>query len=193
MHEARDVPRLHVGMTIERSNILFTRIKSKVGTPKPPLPATAQTAPRTQLAVHLTTDRTSYRLTDNIQLDVARENAGTSGLFIYRRWEWGISKIRVFDSKGNELKDVAYPIDDPPPLRAADFILLEPGQLFATRVERRMNEFVKRPGEYEFVVEYIPYLSDDLARKYIERTDIPFWSRQRGAVRSNRIKIGITR
>jgi len=84
-----------------------------------------------------------------------------------------------------------YPTDDPPPLTASDFVLLQPGQIFATRIERRVNDFVKSPGEYELVVEYSPYLSDDLARKYIKGTEIPFWSKRRGTVTSNRIKIRI--
>lgn len=147
------------------------------------------------LSVKVTTDRTSYRLSDEIRLEIARRNVGTSGLFIYSRWEWGISKIRVFDSKGNEVRDAMYPlpVDDPPPLTAADFVLLQPGQSSATRIERRVSELVKsHPGEYELVVEYVPYLSDHLARRYIKQPDIPFWSEQRGTVTSNRIKIRIT-
>ncbi len=153
----------------------------------------SQNAPKTQLSVRLTSDRASYSLRDDIQLEVVRENTGDGRVFISRRWEWGtISKIRVFDSKGNEITDVLWPIDDPPSLTSTDFILLRPGDFLGTKLKKTVKEFVKNPGDYEFFVEYRSYLSEDLARKYILQRDVPFWSRERNTVTSNRIKLRIT-
>ena len=153
----------------------------------------SQSAPKTQLGVRLTSYRVSYSLRDDVQLEVVRENTGDGRVFIYRRWEWGtISKIRVFDSKGNEITDVLWPIDDPPPLTSTDFILLKPGDFLGTKLKKSVKEFVKNPGDYEFFVEYRSYLPEDLARKYIPQRDIPFWSRERKTVTSNRIKLRIT-
>ena len=42
-----------------------------------------------------------------------------------------------------------------------------------------VRDFVKSPGDYEFLVEYRTYLSDDLAREYVPRRDAVFWSRER--------------
>lgn len=153
----------------------------------------AQDAPKAQLSVRLTSDRVSCSLRGDVQLEVARENTGSGRVFIYRRWEWGaISKIRVFDSKGDEITDVLWPIDDPPPLASTDFILLNPGEFQLTQLKMSVKQFVKSPGEYEFLVEYRSYLSEGLARKYIPRRDVPFWSRERSTVTSNRIKLRIT-
>ena len=76
------------------------------------------------LTVRLTSDKESYSLRETLQLKIVRENTGNCTLAIHRRWEWGaFSKIRVFDSKGSENKDVLYGIDDPPPLRSVDFLV----------------------------------------------------------------------
>ena len=143
------------------------------------------------LTVRLTSDKALYCLADTIQLRIARENTGESEVFIHKLWNWGISKIRVFDSAGTELGAVMYPTDDPPPIATSDFILLHAGKSFDTRIERRMTDLVQGPGEYELLVEYSQYLTDSLARKYIKQPGIPFWSKERGPVTSNRIKIRI--
>jgi hypothetical protein len=153
----------------------------------------AQDASKPQLSVRLTSDRVSCSLRGNLQLEVVRENTGNASMFIYRRWEWGtFSKIRVFDSKGSEIKDVLWGIDDPPPLASSDFILLNPGEFLGTQLKVSATQFVKSPGDYEFLVEYRSYLSDDLARKHIQRRDVPFWSRERSKLTSNKIKLRIT-
>jgi hypothetical protein len=153
----------------------------------------SQNAPKTQLTVRLTTDRVSYSLRDDVQFEIVRENTGDGKVFIYRRWEWGtISKIRVFDSKGKEIIEVLWPIDDPPALTSTDFILLKSGDFLGTKLKMSVKQFVKSPGDYEFFVEYRSYLPEDLARKYIPQRGVPFWSRERKTVTSNKIKLRIT-
>lgn len=155
--------------------------------------ASAQHSPKAQLRVRLAVDRASYRLDGEIHLDAVRENTGNCDLFIYRRWEWGgPSRFRVFDANGAEVKTVMYAVDDPPPLTSSDFVLLHPGESLKTQVKRKMTEFVKVPGNYEFSIEYSSYLPEDLARKYIPKTDVPFWSAKQGTVTSNRIKLRVT-
>jgi len=153
----------------------------------------AQNGPKPQLSVRLGSDKDSYSLRGNLQLKVVRENTGNCSVAIHRRWEWGaFSKIRMFDSKGSENKEVFYAVDDPPPLTPVDFIVLNPGEWFGTQLNEDVRAFVKSPGDYEFLVEYRTYLSEDLARKYVPRRDAVFWSRERTTVTSNRIKLRIT-
>jgi hypothetical protein len=145
------------------------------------------------LTVRLTSDKESYSLRGTLQLKVVRENTGSCSVAIPRRWEWGaLSKIRVFDAKGNENKDVLYAIDDPPPLRSVDFIVLNPGEWFGTQFNDVVRAFVKSPGDYESLVEYRTYLSEDLTEKYVPRRYAVFWSRERPTVKSNKIKLQIT-
>jgi len=93
--------------------------------------------------------------------------------------------------KGNELTDLLWPIDDPPFLTATDFILLNPGEFLGTQLKIRVKQFAKSPGDYELFVEYKSYLSEELARKYVPSRDVPFWSRDRNTVTSNRIKLRV--
>ena len=155
--------------------------------------ATAQNSHQPQLSVRLTSDKDSYSLRGTLQLRVTRENTGSCSVAIHRRWEWGaFSRIRVFDSEGSENKDVLYATDDPPPLTSVDFIVLNPGEWFGTQLNEVVRAFVKSPGDYEFLVEYRTYLSEDLAQKYVPRREAVFWSRERAAVTSNKIKLRIT-
>jgi len=45
---------------------------------------------------------------------------------------------------------------------------------------------------YELVVEYTSYLSEQYVREAMKMPDATFWSRERGPVLSNRIKLTIT-
>jgi hypothetical protein len=156
------------------------------------LSLSAQAVPKGQLGVRLTSDSASYSLRGNLRFEVVRENTGSDSVVIYRRWEWvAFSKIRVFDSKGSEIKDQWWPIDDPPPLTSADFIMLKSGESLGTVLTMSVEQLVKSPGDYEFFVEYKSYLSDEVARKYIPSRDVPFWSRNRNTLTSNRIKLRI--
>lgn len=102
--------------------------------------------------------------------------------------------IRVFDAKGHEVRTSFLADELPPPPRSYDFVLLGAGEFTGTQVHEPITHFVNDPGEYEFVVEYTSYLSEDYARKVLRMPpDVPFWSRERGTVASNRIKIRITR
>jgi hypothetical protein len=153
----------------------------------------AQNASKAQLGVRLSSESASCSLRGKVRFEVVRVNTGNGRLLIYRRWEWGtISKLRVFDSKGNEITDVLWPIDDPPSLRSTDFILLNSGESLGTPLTMSVKQFAKSPGDYEFLVEYRSYLSEDLVRKYIPSREVQFWSRERSTVTSNKIKLRIT-
>jgi hypothetical protein len=81
----------------------------------------------------------------------------------------------------------------PPPPKSYDFVLLERGEFVGTRVEWEAKEFVNKPGDYDFVVEYTSSVSEDFAHEEMKMTNAPFWSRERGPVKSNRIRLHITR
>lgn len=103
-----------------------------------------------------------------------------------------LSKVRVFDAKGKENKDVLYAIDDPPTLRSVDFIVLNPGEWFGMQYNEVVRAFVKRPGDYDFLVEYRTYLSEDRTEKYVPRRYAVSWSQERPPVKSNKITLHIT-
>jgi hypothetical protein len=145
-----------------------------------------------RLQVSIKSGKSSYSLRGDLQLELTRKNVGDSDLAIHRRWEWGSSKIRVFDSRNEELQDVFLRIDDPPVLDPSHFVVLKPGESDRTQIEGGVTEFVKNPGQYEFLVEYKSYLPEERARKYLNRKNVQFWSDKQGPVTSERIKVQIT-
>jgi len=70
--------------------------------------------------------------------------------------------------------------------------VLDGAQFVGTHVEEPVTHFVNKPGVYELVVEYTSYLSEQYAREAMKMPDATFWSRERGSVLSNRIKVTVT-
>jgi hypothetical protein len=107
---------------------------------------------------------------------------------------WGVMRtdIRVFDAKGHEVRTDFLADELPPPPQPYDFVLLEPGEFLGTHVQGAAKEFVNAPGEYEFVVEYTSYLSEQYTKEVMKMPNGPFWSRERGTVTSNRVKVRVT-
>jgi hypothetical protein len=98
----------------------------------------------------------------------------------------------VFDASGKEVVTTFLADELPPPPRPWDFVVLDSGQFLGTRVDEPVKHFVNKPGNYEFVVEYASYLSEQYAREVMKMPDAPFWSRERGPLLSNRIKVTVT-
>lgn len=150
---------------------------------------------REKLGVTLASQQGSYSLRSDIQLTIIRENRGEQELLVPRQWGSGVMRtdIRVFDAKGNEVRTDFLADELPPPPQPYDFVLLGPGDFVGIHIRGQAKEFVNKPGECEFVVEYTSYLSEDYARVVMKMpAQLPFWSRERGTTTSNRIKISIT-
>ncbi len=147
-----------------------------------------------KLGIVLRTEQDSYSMHSDIRLVIVRENRGEETLIVPRQWGWGVMRtdIHVFDAKGHEVRTDFLADELPPPPKSYDFIVLGPGEFVGTHMGAAAKEFVNAPGEYEFVVEYTSYLSEDYAREAMKMPDMPFWSRERGTVTSNRIKLRVT-
>lgn len=148
-----------------------------------------------KLGIRLRIKREAYSLGSNIELEIVRENIGHNSVLVPRWWGWGATRtdILMFDASGHEVR-TDFLADELPPLpQPYDFVLLDPGQFVGTRLTGRAKEFVNKPGDYVFVVEYTSYLSEDYARQLMKMPDVPFWSRERGPVTSNKIRVHITR
>jgi hypothetical protein len=148
----------------------------------------------TKLSVRLRPDGASFSLHGNTRLEIIRENTGTSPLLVCRQWGWGIGRteVHVLDATGNEVH-MDFTADElPPPPQPYDFVLLSPGDFLGTRLDEPVKDFVIKPGDYEVFVRYTSYLSESYAREAMKMPDKPFWSRDRGAVDSNRIRLHVT-
>lgn len=157
-----------------------------------PLCVFAQDEPK--LGIILRTEQGTYSMHSDIRLVIVRENQGQKNLIVPREWGSGVMRtdIHVFDAKGHEVRTDFLADQLPPPPQPYDFILLESGQFVGTHMGGAAKEFVNGPGDYEFVVEYTSYLSEHYAREVMRMPNLPFWSRERGTVISNRIKLRVT-
>jgi hypothetical protein len=154
---------------------------------------TAQKTSDAQLGIRLRSSKDSYSLRGNVHLEIIRENTGANQLLVCRQWGWGIARteVHVFDATGKEVRTDFMADELPPPPQPYDFVLLSSGDFVGTRLEEPAMHLVTKPGDYEFVVNYTSYLPESYAREVMKMPDAPFWSRERGAVLSNRIKLHI--
>jgi hypothetical protein len=131
-----------------------------------PIGSFAHRTGRTQTSNPRKSEKNSYKLHDTIRLIFVRENKGAQDLLVPRQWGWGVMRtdIHVFDSKGREVRTDFLADELPPPPHPYDFILLEPGRFIGTHMDGKATEFVKSAGDYEFVVEYTSYLSEQYAQ-----------------------------
>jgi len=143
------------------------------------------------LEVTLKTDRDSYKLADEITVQVLLTNKSKSPLYIYAPLEWGESaSISIWLKDALTGKDIPeYFIPDaltPPPGSKEDFVKLLPDHLFGVVFTSTMKDFnIGQIGTYEIKAEYhspIPASTN---------FGLPIWSREKGAVPSNRVMIKV--
>ena len=158
-------------------------------------PAFSQETASKMLKVTLRSETRSCSINDDLHLEVIRENVGTHELIVPLWWAWGGDRtnIWVYDDKGKEVVTTFLADELLPPPQPWDFILLDGGEFVGTRVNEPVKHFVNKPGVYELAVEYTSYLSEQYAREVMKMPDAPFWSRERGSLLSNRIKVIVTK
>jgi hypothetical protein len=157
-------------------------------------PASAQASK--MLEVTLRSRSSLCKINDNLELEIIRENVGSHDLVVPRSLAWGGGRtnIWVYDDKGKEVVTTYLADELPPPPQPWDFVVLDRGDFVGTRVKEPVTHFIKKPGEYELVVDYRSYLSEHYAPEVM--TKMPsavFWTSERGPLRSNRIKLTVTK
>lgn len=147
------------------------------------------------LSVSIRSVKPSYSIKQNIGLEIQLENVGTESLLLCRKWGWGVGRtnVRVIDANGKEVHTSFLADALPPPPRDTDFIELGVGEFFGTRLNDNAKYFVNTPGTYDFFVEYTSFVSEEWVRQYLKLPPLPLWSRERGTIVSNKVRIDITR
>jgi hypothetical protein len=146
------------------------------------------------LSVSLRSVKPSYSIKQNISLEILLENVGTESLLLCRKWGWGVGRtnVRVIASNGKEVFTNFLADELPPPPRDANFIELGEGEFFGTRLNENAKHLVNTPGTYDFFVEYTSFVSEEWVHQYLNLPPLPLWSRERGTIVSNKIRIEIT-
>jgi len=143
------------------------------------------------LEVTLKTDRESYRLEDEITVRVLLTNNSRSALYIYAPLERGESaSVSIWLKDVLSGKDVPeYFIPDaltPPPGSRDDFVKLLPDHVFGVVFRSTLKEFnIRKKGTYEVTAEYHSPIPAGM------NFGLPVWSREKGAVPSNRVTLRV--
>ncbi|MBZ5663164.1 MAG: hypothetical protein LAO30_01035 [Acidobacteriia bacterium] len=147
------------------------------------------------LSVSVRSAKLSYGIKEKFQLQIQVENLGGESLLVWRHVGWGVGRmdVRVFDSNGKEVFTTFLADEVPPMPREDDFIVLEGGEFFGNRVSEDATHFVNTPGTYDIFVEYTSSLPEQYLRKNLRLPNLPLWSRERGTIASNKIRIEVTK
>jgi hypothetical protein len=146
------------------------------------------------LSVAVRSAKTSYSIKENINLEIQLENVGTESLLLHRNLGWGVGRtdVRVLDNDGKEVNTTFLADEIPPPPRDKDFIELRPNDFFGVRLTESAKHFVNTPGTYDFFVEYTSIVAEEWVRKNVKLPPHPVWSRERGTIVSNKLRIDVT-
>lgn len=143
------------------------------------------------LEVTLKTDRDSYKLGDEISVQVLLTNTSKSPLYIYASLDWGESaSLSLWLKDAASGKDVPEEfIADalPPPPGSKDaFVKLLPDHVYGVVLKSKLAQLnVQKSGTYELVAEYHSPIPSSM------NFGLPIWSREKGAVPSNRVTITV--
>jgi len=137
----------------------------------------------------LRTDRGTYKLGDEIRIEVLLTNRSSAPLYLYAGLDWGESaSISVWlkdVSTGKEVpQEFIHDVVTPPPTSREAFIRLLPHHMYGAVLRSRLVTLnVQKKGTYELVGEYHSPVPESMS------FGLPIWSREKGAVSSNGVVI----
>ncbi len=143
------------------------------------------------LEVTLKIDRDSYKLGDEIAVQVLLTNRSKSPLYIYAPLDWGESaSLSLWLKDTVSGKDVPEEfIADaltPPPGSKDAFVKLLPDHVYGVVLRSKLAQLnVQKSGTYELLAEYHSPIPSSM------NFGLPIWSREKGAVPSNRVTITV--
>jgi len=145
------------------------------------------------LELSVSTDKTTYKPTDRLKLQVLLTNTSNGTVYVYAILSWGYSAsltLHISDSsgKGVQMKRFDDSITPPPPPDDKNaFVRLYPQHFLGTYYNSSIDELnLSKPGEYTLLVEY---------HSPISATNVqlsPFWGRENGVIGSKPIHIKVT-
>ena len=148
----------------------------------------AQVAP---LQVTLSTDRNSYKVGDEVSIQVLLTNRSKSAFYVYDHLDWGESAslsiwLKDQDSGEHVTGDFLADAITPPPSSEDQFVKVLPDHVYGVVVRTTIAELnLRKTGTYELTAEY----HSPIPAKF--SFGLPVWSRESGRVPSNRVTITV--
>jgi hypothetical protein len=142
------------------------------------------------LTAFLRTDKTSYRISEKITLEVSLTNTSGRDVWVYRHTVWPHANITVVVNPFPWTGEARFVDHWTFPLRSRnDLIRLVPKQSLRMTQTEVVSEFgIATGGEYEFTAHYRSPLPEGLS--YLQpEFDVSFWSSAQKPVVSNTVKL----
>lgn len=138
------------------------------------------------------TDHKAYFVGDKMRVEVQLTNVGTEGVYVRRSDLCSGSPlasaltIGVLDPSGRVVPGVIFDCLSPPPpppepgktsCDVTEYILMAPSNFFGFSQEFNVTDFVDRPGDYIFVVQYHSFTPRDLVPTPLIYP-LPYWTKE---------------
>jgi hypothetical protein len=150
-----------------------------------------------KLALIISTEKPSISMSEGLHLELEFVNDGSGPILLYRELGAGVGRtnLRIFDDHGKEVMTI-FLADElpppPPPHRKESFVEIKRNESYRTKLEDSLKNIVNGPGTYEMVIEYTSTISEGWARRYLSLPVERIWTRERGMIVSNHIRITVT-
>ena len=144
------------------------------------------------LEVSLRTDRDTYKLGDEIKIEVLLTNKSRAPLYLYAGLDWGDSasiSLWLKDmATGREVpQEFIHDAVTPPPTSKEAFVRLLSNHVYGIVLRSSLATLnIQKNGTYEVVGEYHSPIPASM------NFGLPIWSREKGIVPSNRVTIKVT-
>ena len=166
------------------------------------LPAESGGHRHPQLTLTVRAKRQVYRLSEKVEFESRLTNIGKEDVYLFDDVCSGFAdglSLSVYDSQGKEVPRVSdafsgfFPDCIPPPPKPRDmssFLRLPIGHFYGHTISFKIQDFAKKPGEYDFVFEYHPIISASLLAES-GFPDVSFWSSEEKPLRC-RVHVKVT-
>jgi hypothetical protein len=150
--------------------------------------------PQPQLKLTVRAQSQAYRLGDKIEFESRLTNTGKVDVYLFDDVCSGFAdglSLSVYDSAGKEVPRVSdvsprfLPDCIPQPPKSGDmsrFLRLPLGHFYGHAISLKIQDFAKKPGEYDFVFEYHSSIPVSLL---VESgfPDVPFWTAEEKSIK----------
>jgi hypothetical protein len=143
------------------------------------------------LEVTLKTDKDSYKQGDVLTIQILLTNKSETPIYIYAQLDWGESaSLSIWIKDAVSGKDIPQQfIADaltPPPTSKDAFVRLLPDHVYGVVFKTSLGDLnVKKSGAYELMAEYHSPIRSEMS------FGLPIWSREKGTITSNRVKMTV--
>jgi hypothetical protein len=153
--------------------------------------------PSPGLKLSIKSEKASYGMGGAVQMELEFLNTGERPVLWYRELGAGIGRtnIRVLDEHGRDVVTEFLADELPPPPRPGStegFVEIKKGESCKSPLTVSLKELVNRPGTYEVFIEYTSTISKAWAQRYLRLPVDRIWTRDRGMIVSNHIRITVT-